>query len=153
MSWRARNVDCNHVQIREGLQAFPGVSVVPLIVVGNGCPDLLVGFRSQTFLLEVKSPLGKKGGSSKKMLRKTQRNFVATWHGHPVAVVRSLDEALEAIGAKVSPNRVPAPLEAPPPTVPVETPRVKRLCVPRTRKRVRMGQGDLRPVQVIGLGA
>jgi len=53
-------------------------------------PDLMVGFRGQWFLLEVKG----KG----KPLKKGQKDFYDQAEG-PVAVVRTSEEALEAIGA------------------------------------------------------
>ena len=54
--------------------------------------DLLVGFRGQTFLLEVKNPNGKN------RLQKSQVEFLDTWNGAPVAIVHDTGEALTAIG-------------------------------------------------------
>ncbi len=56
-----------------------------------GRPDLLVGFRGETYLLEVKSPKGR--------LEDSQVTWHADWRGRPVAVVRTPTEALRAIGA------------------------------------------------------
>ncbi len=50
--------------------------------------DLLVLFRGQTFMLEVKTRKG--------ALTDSQRDLLAA--GWPLLVVRSVDEALEAIG-------------------------------------------------------
>ena len=53
-------------------------------------PDLLVGFRGRNYLLEVKMPKGK--------LSEGQQIFIDDWQGY-VAIVRSIDDALRAIGA------------------------------------------------------
>jgi hypothetical protein len=55
--------------------------------------DLLVGFRGQTFLIEVKDPRGRS------RLQDEQEVFLRDWSGGPAAVVRSEDEALRLIGA------------------------------------------------------
>jgi hypothetical protein len=52
--------------------------------------DLLVGFRGFNYLLEVKTRTG--------TLNMGQIDFTANWRGH-WDVVRSVDEALQAIGA------------------------------------------------------
>ena len=56
-----------------------------------GVPDLLVSFRNETFLLETKARHGK--------LTDEQIIFFETWTGGAVAIVRSIDDALRAIGA------------------------------------------------------
>lgn len=55
--------------------------------------DLLVGFRGQTFLLEVKDPAGRN------RLQESQDAFLRDWNGGKAGVVRSIDEALQFIGA------------------------------------------------------
>lgn len=55
--------------------------------------DLLVGFRGQTFLLEVKDPAGRN------RLQDSQGVFLRDWNGGPAGVVRSIDEALTFVGA------------------------------------------------------
>jgi len=52
--------------------------------------DLLVGFRSHNFLLEVKNPKGRN------TLEDSQKEFIATWPGQ-VRVVRSPDEAVRVV--------------------------------------------------------
>lgn len=61
-------------------------------------PDLLVGCSGRTLLLEVKRPKGPRGGTSGARLRPGQQAFAASWRGAPVAVVRSVAEALDAVG-------------------------------------------------------
>lgn len=66
-----------------------------------GCPDLLIGFRGETYLAEVKRPEGKRGGTSKdgQHLGDDQVTWHAAWRGKPPVVVRTVDDALRAIGA------------------------------------------------------
>jgi hypothetical protein len=52
--------------------------------------DLLVGWRGRNFLLEVKDLKG--------ALKPSQEEMVRTWRGQ-YEIVRSVDEALRAIGA------------------------------------------------------
>lgn len=52
--------------------------------------DLLVGWRGRNFLLEIKTAKGS--------LKSSQEDMVRTWRGQ-YEIVRSVDEALRAIGA------------------------------------------------------
>lgn len=61
-----------------------GASVVSLVPVGNGCGDILVGFRGVNVLLELKS------GNAPQ--RENQKKFQAGWNGQ-YAVARSPEEA------------------------------------------------------------
>ena len=86
---RAAKTDANQREIIAALEAV-GASVFPSFRLGGGFPDLVVGFRGVTYLLEVKTPTGR--------LTPAEARFFAQWRGH-AAVVRSVDEALRAIGA------------------------------------------------------
>jgi hypothetical protein len=85
--------DSNEAEIKEALiQA--GASVVSLSI--PNAPDLLVGYGGEdgngtTYLLEIKSKRGK--------LRIGQQYWADSWYGGPVAVVRTVEEALNAVGA------------------------------------------------------
>ena len=72
------------------VQALRDVGATVYHLSAPGLPDLLAGFRGATFLLEIKSPKG--------TLTDPEHDFFETWRGHAV-VVRSVDEALQAIGA------------------------------------------------------
>lgn len=61
-----------------------------------GVPDLLVGFRGSLWLLEVKDPTKP---AADQRLKPAQAVFFEEYHGYPVAVVKSIDEALRVIGA------------------------------------------------------
>lgn len=82
----AAKVDANQPAVVAALRKL-GASVQPLHTVGGGVPDLLVGFRGQTWLIEVKD--GAKPPSAR-TLTPDQEEWHAAWRGSPVAVV--LDE-------------------------------------------------------------
>ena len=86
---RAAKIDRNHVEIVAALRGV-GASVQDLAAVGKGCPDLLVGYRGQNYVIEVKAP---KGASTP-----AQVAWHAEWRGD-VRIVRSVDDALKIIGA------------------------------------------------------
>ena len=89
---RAKRTDANQSAIITILRQV-GATVVDLSAVGKGCPDLLVGHRGVTYLLEVKNVKGKNKTTA------DQDVFYAWWRGAPVTIVRTADEALQAIGA------------------------------------------------------
>lgn len=79
-----------------------GASVTQLDA--KGAPDLLVGFRGATILLEAKDAHGsfkRNGKKSQSGLRATQDEWWARWTGAAPIVVTTPDEALRAIGAVV----------------------------------------------------
>lgn len=84
---RAANVDTSQKPIVDALRKI-GASVHVASTVGKGFPDLVVGFRGKTFLLECKT--------DKDKLNALQRDWHAKWAGH-VAVVRTPEEAQLAI--------------------------------------------------------
>lgn len=71
--------DANQSQIVEALRGIPECSVVLLSSVGNGCPDVLVGFRGFNFLVEIKNPETKHGEKPETIKR--QADFKAAWRG------------------------------------------------------------------------
>lgn len=95
MSRFARAVDENQAQVVSALRAA-GATVKDLRQVGAGTPDLLVGYRRQTYLLEVKD--GSKS-PCRQALTDDEEIWHRTWRGLPVAIVRTVTEALKAIGA------------------------------------------------------
>lgn len=95
MGRRAARVDANQAQIVSALRAA-GATVQSLAEVGNGVPDLLVGHRNQTYLLECKD--GNKPPSARE-LTQDQIEWHVNWTGGPCLVVNSAEEALCAIGA------------------------------------------------------
>lgn len=55
-----------------------------------GCPDIMVSYRGQMWLMELKVRKGR--------LSDAQKKFAAEWQGPPILVIRSVSEALIAIG-------------------------------------------------------
>lgn len=92
---RAAKIDANQPEIVRELSAR-GASVQSLSGVGAGVPDLLVGYRGVTYLLEVKD--GAKPPSARELTLE-QIDWHVEWRGGPCVVVNSADEALAAIGA------------------------------------------------------
>jgi hypothetical protein len=89
----AARVDANQPAIVAGLRAA-GCTVAAAHAVGRGFPDLVVGYRGCTYLLEVKD--GDKPPSARN-LTTAQVKWHGEWSGH-VAVVCNLAEALAAVG-------------------------------------------------------
>jgi hypothetical protein len=85
-----RRVDANQAEIVTALRAV-GASVLDLHTVGRGCPDIAVGWRGLTFLLEVKSARGRLTGPEQK--------FHESWRGQ-VAIARNIAQALAVLGVK-----------------------------------------------------
>jgi hypothetical protein len=87
---RAAKVDANQDQIVSALRAS-GATVQSLAQVGKGCPDLLVSYGGQLYLMEVKSGKGEPN--------ELQLKWHATWDSE-VYVVYGPDEALSVIGVR-----------------------------------------------------
>jgi hypothetical protein len=84
---RAANVDTVQPAIVKALRDI-GASVQVTSTVGKGFPDLVVGWRGKTFLLEVKTDRDK--------LNTLQQEWHSRWAGQ-VAVVRTPEEAQLAV--------------------------------------------------------
>ena len=91
---RAAKVDANQEAVVSALRAA-GATVQSLAAVGKGVPDLLVGYKGQTLLMEVKdgrNPL------SKQKLTEDQLTWHGNWKGGALAVVDGPEAALRMIG-------------------------------------------------------
>lgn len=84
--------DKNQKEIVQALKRF-GISVTSLANVGDGVPDLLVGYGGKNYLLEVKD--GAKPKSATK-LTAAQVKFHNEWRGK-VVIVYSVQDALNAV--------------------------------------------------------
>lgn len=92
---RAAKVDRNQSEIVGALRAV-GASVQPLHAVGQGCPDLLVGWRGQNLLIEVKDHLASK---SDQKLNPRQMEWHGAWRGQAIKV-STVEEAWAALGVQ-----------------------------------------------------
>jgi hypothetical protein len=105
---RAARIDANQREIVAALRDILGCTVMSLAGVGNGCPDLAVGWRGRNYFLEVKPPCGPLGGISRQTLTDAEQQWHRTWRGQR-AIVTTVDQALYEIGAtRVSAARKPA---------------------------------------------
>lgn len=89
-----RRTDANQKEIVDALRRV-GCAVLDLSAVGQGCPDLLVSDRGGILhLMEIKV--------GKAKLNKRQVRFVEEWRGRPPLTVRTIAEALAAIGVSLN---------------------------------------------------
>lgn len=89
-----KRIDHNQASIVDGLRRV-GASVRSTAEIGQGFPDIAVGFRKQNFLFEIKD--GDKPPSARKLTQQ-EREFFESWEGQ-VEMIESLADALKAIGA------------------------------------------------------
>lgn len=91
---RAAKIDRNQPDIVKALR-YAGATVQPIHTIGKGCPDLLVGFRGENYILEIKD--GSKPPSQRE-LTDDEKKWIENWKGK-ARVVSTIDEALDAVGA------------------------------------------------------
>lgn len=87
---RAAKVDANQRAIVKALRSI-GATVAVTSTVGQGFPDICVGYRGRSILMEVKD--GSKPPSERK-LTPDQKDFHAAWRGE-ITVVTSATEAID----------------------------------------------------------
>lgn len=103
MRYRRHKLDANQREIADGLARL-GCTVVDLSAVGGGCPDLLVGYRGRTYLIEIKAPDAAKrrwNTSTHAATLERQQKWRDNWSGRAVAVVTTLVQAAIAVGLEV----------------------------------------------------
>lgn len=89
---RAARIDANQNSIVAALRKI-GASVTLLHAVGKGCPDLVVGFRNRSVMVEVKD--GTKP-ASKRALTAEQVEWHANWRGE-AHIVYSVEDAIRVV--------------------------------------------------------
>lgn len=89
MTYYKKRVDDNQKTIIHTFIAL-GASVLNLSTVGRGCPDLLIGYRGTSCLVEIKS-------STKASYTEPQIKFMQEWRGGTVSRVDSVDAAIRLI--------------------------------------------------------
>ena len=87
---RAARIDGNHTAVRQALEVC-GATVLDLSGVGEGAPDLCVGFRGKTYLIEIKNSALP---PSKRRLTGPQQRFHSWWRGSTIHIVESVNAAL-----------------------------------------------------------
>ncbi len=91
---RAAKKDDNHASVVQALRQV-GAFVQDLGGVGQGCPDLLVGFRGAWHLLEVKD--GSKVPSARRLTPAEVEFVVGLRNRAPVHVVESPEQAVGVV--------------------------------------------------------
>ena len=86
--------DGNQTPLIKDLRRIPGLKVLILSSVGDGCPDFCTGWMGLNHLFEVKNP---DMPPSKRKLTKDERRFHNTWTGQ-VDVVLTLRDILDVLG-------------------------------------------------------
>lgn len=89
---RAAKVDSNQAEIVGALRQI-GCSVQPMHMIGQGCPDILIGYRGSCLTAEIKD------GSlrpSARRLTPMEKEWHESWRGH-VSIINSVDEAIDMI--------------------------------------------------------
>ena len=86
----AKKRDANELEIVRALEKI-GATVERM----DDPVDLLVGYRSKTYLIEVKAARGKLTGD--------QVDFIANWKGSPIYVVRDAETAIDIVSREPEP--------------------------------------------------
>ena len=102
MPRRAHRLDANQDVIVNALCAVPDVSVFSLAGVAAGCPDLLVGIKGVTHLVEVKD--GAKP-PSRRTFTPEQRRWIDRWQGSKVVVLTDDSAARAWVGRQTQSPR------------------------------------------------
>jgi hypothetical protein len=90
---RIRKADDNQPRLVEQLRKIPGVTVAHTHTIGKGFPDLVVGWRGKTYLLEIKDPAKPK---SARKLTPDEEQWHQKWTGH-VSVVETVEDVLRIL--------------------------------------------------------
>jgi Holliday junction resolvase len=85
----AKRVDLNHQEVVKTLRSL-GATVFDASRMGQGFPDLVVGYNHQTVLVEIKS-------GEKKKFTQAQLKFMADWKGSAVTRINDIDGAIRLI--------------------------------------------------------
>ena len=86
-------IDRNQTELVAILREL-GCTVTSLADTGGGTPDLLVGHRGVTYLIEVKA-------HRKAKLTADQQRWHAAWRGAPVLVIHCAEQILDLFGPEV----------------------------------------------------
>lgn len=92
---RICRTDANQAEITAALRKA-GCSVTPTHTIGSGFPDLVVGYKNNNFLMEIKD--GAKPPSARE-LTKDEKKFHIEWRG-TVHIVYSVEDALRVVLGK-----------------------------------------------------
>lgn len=103
----ATRIDEAQPEIVNGLRKM-GASVQSLAKIGEGCPDLMVGYRGDNFIFEIKTPdsaHSKRGLNVKHPTPKKQQAWYDSWRGR-VDVIENFEQARFIVTGRGKPFRV-----------------------------------------------
>jgi hypothetical protein len=86
--------DGNQTSIRKSLDALPGVRTVSIASIGDGLPDLIVGYAGKNYLVELKDPTK---CPSERRLTPDEQVWHSRWTGQ-VSVCETFEDVLLVIG-------------------------------------------------------
>jgi hypothetical protein len=69
-----------------------GYSVLSLVMLGRGKPDLLVSKWNVSILVELKRPKAEGGNTNSRASKARQQEFAETWKGCPVVRCETTEE-------------------------------------------------------------
>lgn len=92
MARTAARVDRNQTEIVEAFRKF-GCSVLHLHQIGKGCPDICVGKKGKSVLVEIKDGSKPKSG---RMLTDDEQKFHDEWKGS-IVIVDCLGDVIELV--------------------------------------------------------
>ena len=89
----AARVDTNQAQIVAELRQC-GVTIEHLHTIGQGCPDILCGWRGENYAFEIKDP---DKPPSKRRLTEDEERWHQEWGGQ-VDIILTAEDALKVMG-------------------------------------------------------
>ena len=91
-----KRVDANQKPIIKALRKVPGVSARSTHMVGDGFPDIIVGYEGRNYIFELKDP---NKPPSKRKLREKQKKFRDEWTGQ-VDTALCLTDVLKVLNGR-----------------------------------------------------
>lgn len=90
--------DVHHDDVLKGLQKIYGeAAVIDTAGVGDDFPDMVLGARGRTLLIEVKTCRNKKRTVTRSQVTDGQRRLSLTWAGDALLQVIDLEDALRQL--------------------------------------------------------
>jgi hypothetical protein len=83
-------IDSNQKSIVMALRMIPGTTVLSMAALGNGAPDLLVGYDYKNYLFEIKQ-------NSNSNITPMEMRFAIDWRGQ-LSIAYCLEDILKVIG-------------------------------------------------------
>ena len=91
---RAARIDANQNEIVAALRGIPGCKVAITSALGHGFPDIVVGWMSNNYLIEIKDS---DKPPSKRRLTPDEKKFHEQWAGQ-IDIAETFEDCLRIIG-------------------------------------------------------